>query len=126
MKGKLTLNNYFIIILLFIIFSYSKTTNTNPILSNYIKSQNFYPREDEFDIIENIERLKKREKVLEDLIYTTNNKNQDYKIQIEINKIYVKILYSIIFILLFVIFIIIVIKFYCKCKKVINSKNIIY
>ena len=126
MKGKLTLNNYFIIILLFFFFSYSKTTNTNPVLSNYIKSKNFYPREGEFDIIENIGRLKEREKVLEYLIYTTNNKNQDYKVQIEINKIYVKILYSIIFILLFVIFIIIVIKFYCKCKKVINSKNIIY
>jgi hypothetical protein len=96
------------------------------IQSNYIKSQNFYPREGEFDIMENIEKLKEREKVLEDLIYTTNSKNQDYKVQIEINKIYVKILYSIIFILLFVIFIIIVIKFYCKCKKVINNKIIIY
>ena len=112
---------FIIIILLFqIYFSYSKTAKINPIIYNLKYIMNDYPREEDFfdeDIFEKCEQLKERQKRLQNDITTLNKKNQDNKLKIELNKIYIKVLYILIFILLFIIIMIIIFKFYFECHK---------
>ena len=81
---------------------------------------NDYPREEDFfdeDIFEKCEQLKERQKRLQNDITTLIIKNQDNKLKIELNKIYIKVLYILIFILLFIIIMIIIFKFYFQCHK---------
>ena len=120
------LNHFYIIVILFLQISYSKTTNTNPVLSNVDKIQNsdYYTREENGNILDMIEKMKERERILLNNINALTNKNQYYKLKIEVNKIYIKILYSLIFIFLFIIINIIIIKFYCQYKKKENDKAI--
>ena len=120
------LNHFYIIVILFLQISYSKTTNTNPVLSNVdkIKNNDNYIREENGNILDMIEKMKERERILLNNINELTNKNQYYKLKIEVNKIYIKILYSLIFIFLFIIINIIIIKFYCQYKKKENDKAI--
>ena len=120
------LNHFYIIVILFLQISYSKTTNTNPVLSNVdkIKNNDNYIREENGNIFDMIEKMKERERILLNNINALTNKNQYYKLKIEVNKIYIKILYSLIFIFLFIIINIIIIKFYCQYKKKENDKAI--
>ena len=120
------LNHFYIIVILFLQISYSKTTNTNPVLSNVDKIQNndYYIRGENGNILDMIEKMKERERILLNNINALTNKNQYYKLKIEVNKIYIKILYSLIFIFLFIIITIIIIKFYCQYKKKENDKAI--
>ena len=112
---------FIIIILLFqIYFSYSKTAKINPIIYNLKYIMNDYPREEDFfdeDIFEKCEQLKERQKRLQNDITTLIIKNQDNKLKIELNKIYIKVLYILIFILLFIFIMIIIFKFYLQCHK---------
>ena len=111
---------YIIILIFQIYFSYSRITKINPLKLYENKIMNDYPREDNFfddDIFEKCEQLKERQKRLQDNITTLINKNQDNKLKIELNKIYIKALYILIFILLFIIIIIIIFKFYFQCHK---------
>ena len=112
---------FIIIIFLFqIYFSYSKTTKINPMIYNLKNIMNNYPKEENFyddDIFEKCEQLKERQKRLQNDITALIKKNQDNKLKIEVNKIYIKVLYLLIFILLFIIIMIIILKFYFQCHK---------
>ena len=115
------INAFIIIILLFqILFSNSKRAKINPIINNEKNIINDYPREDDFfddDIFEKCEQLKERQKQLQNDITTLIKKSQDNKLKIEVNKIYIKVLYILIFILLFIFIMIIIFKFYLQCHK---------
>ena len=106
--------------------SHSKIINKYPNLDKpNIKNNSNNQREDPYDYWEmykKCEELREKQKKLENDIQSLYEKNQDYKLKIEINKIYIKLLYSLIFIFLFVIIIIIILKFYCKLKKKQNLK----
>ena len=113
------LYTFYIITLLFIyLISYSKTANTNPVnLKNFRKLQK-YPRYDEFEeIFFKCEEMREKNKNLENDIEMLIKKNQDYNLKIEVNLIYIKMLYILICILLLIIIIIIIVKFYFQCRK---------
>ena len=99
---------------------YSKTTNTNPVTLNEFKDIHNFEWDDNFNdmnILQRLDDIKNKCKMLDNDIHMLKTKNQDNKLKIEINKIYIKILYSLIFIFLFIIFVIILIKFYFQCRK---------
>jgi len=113
------LHTFYIITLLFIyLISYSKTAYTDPVnLKNFRKLQK-YPRYDDYDdIIYKCEELREKNKNLEKNITMLEKKNQDYNLQIEVNLIYIKMLYILVCILLLTILIIIIVKFYFQCLK---------
>ena len=113
------LHTFYIITLLFIyLISYSKTANTNPInIKNFRKLQK-YPKYDDYDdIFFKCEQLREKNKNLENNITMLVKKNQDYNLKIEVNLIYIKMLYILICILLLAIIIIIIVKFYFQCQK---------
>ena len=120
------LNAFFIIILLFIyLISYSNTGNINSVNLKNIRKLENNGKNDENDYIELLykcEELRQKNKKLEEDIFLLEKKNQDYNLKIEVNKIYINILYIIIFIFLLAIIIIIIIKFYSQCQK--RPKNI--
>jgi len=107
------LHTFYITTLLFIyLFSYSKTANTNP------RKLQIYPKFDDYDdIFYKCEELREKNKNLENNITMLKKKNQDYNLQIEVNLIYIKMLYILISILFLAIIIIIIVKFYFQCQK---------
>ena len=112
-------NTFYIIIWLTLIL-YSKTTNTNPVALNELKDMHNFEWDDNFNdmnLLQKLEDIKKICKMLDNDINILKTKNQDCKLKIEMNKIYIKILYSLISIFLFIIFVIILIKFYFQCRK---------
>ena len=112
------LHTFYIITLLFVyLISYSKTANANPVnLKNFRKLQK-YPRYDDYDIFYKCEELREKNKNLENNITMLKKKNRDYNLQIEVNLIYIKMLYILISILFLAIIIIIIVKFYFQCQK---------
>ena len=112
---------YFIIFLFFNQISLSKTSNKD--LFSFIgqKKEFIYSKEDDYFLQDNIydeyEKLFERVKKLEKDIESMAKKNEDYLLKIEVNKIYIKLLYVLIFIFIFIIIVIIVIKFYFQCNK---------
>ena len=110
---------YFTTVLIQIIIPYSKTTSIIPVLLNEMILNEFPNPGDPLinEIFEKCEKLKERQKILENNITKLINLNQNNKLQIELNKIYIKVLYILIFIFLFIIVIIIIFKFYFQCNK---------
>ena len=111
---------------------FSKTTNINPVIYNDINNQNEFPWNDDFEEIENLnlkekcEILEKSIKNYEEDLKKLIEENQKSNLQIEINKVYVKILYALIIILVFIIIVIIIFKFYFQCTKKQNIVPNIY
>ena len=121
---KLNLLHFFYIIALLFIYliSYSKTANTNRVNLQNLRKLQKYPRYENYDIFFKCEILREKTKNLENNITILIKKNQDYNLKIEINLIYIKMLYILIGIFLIAIIIIIIIKFYLQCQK--RWKNI--
>ena len=126
-KTKITnfSSSFLIIVIVFSIIPFAKENNINS-LKILTQRENYKEQKrdkDEksirFKIVDNLEKsIKRYEKDILELMAI----NQENKLQIEINKIYLRILYIIIFTLLFVFIIIIIIKLYFQCKK--SKKNI--
>ena len=74
-------------------------------------------------MIKKIENLEESIKQYDNNLHQLIEKNHDSKLQIEINKVYVKILYVLIVIFLLVIIFIIIIKFYNQCIEI-KTRNI--
>ena len=110
---------YFTTVLIQIIIPYSKTKSIIPVLLNEMILNEFPKEGDPFinEMFEKWEKLKERQKILQNDINKLININQNNKLQIELNKIYIKVLYILIFIFLFIIVIIIIFKFYFQCNK---------
>ena len=107
-------------LLLFLdLISYSHSENINLLSLNPInynepyKDENNNPKE----MYEKCIELREKQKMLEEKIESLIDKNKDYELKIEVNKIYIKILYILISILIIIIIIIIIFKFYSQCKK---------
>ena len=110
---------------------FSKTTNINPVIFNNINNLKEFPWDD-FEEIEYLnlkekcEKLEKSIKDYEEDIKKLVEENQNSNLQIELNKVYVKILYALIIIFVFIIIVIIIFKFYFQCTKKQNIVPNIY
>ena len=110
---------------------FSKTTNINPVIFNNIINLKEFPWDD-FEEIEYLnlkekcEKLEKSIKDYEEDIKKLVEENQNSNLQIELNKVYVKILYALIIIFVFIIIVIIIFKFYFQCTKKQNIVPNIY
>ena len=110
---------------------FSKTTNINPVIFNNIINLKEFPWDD-FEEIEYLnlkekcEKLEKSIKDYEEDIKKLVEENQNSNLQIELNKVYVKILYALIIIFIFIIIVIIIFKFYFQCTKKQNIVPNIY
>ena len=110
---------------------FSKTTNINPVIFNNINNLKEFPWDD-FEEIEYLnlkekcEKLEKSIKDYEEDIKKLVEENQNSNLQIELNKVYVKILYALIIIFIFIIIVIIIFKFYFQCTKKQNIVPNIY
>ena len=91
-----------ILIILFPIFHFDKTDNR-------------YRRDKDQDLFKECEKLEESIKKYENNIQELIEKNQDGKLQIEINKVYIKFLYALIIVFLFIILSIAIIKIYSRC-----------
>ena len=119
---NININNNFYIITLIALVSYSITINHNLLALYGIKDNPNFNKDnfDDFnnnDLFKKIGDMEKKCKMLDNDINMLKTKNQDYKLKIEINKIYIKILYALIFIFLLIIFVVIIIKFYFQFHK---------
>ncbi len=130
---KKSISFYNLITFLIIPFiRFSKTTNINPVIFNNLNNLKEFPWNNDFKEIENLnlkekcEKLEKSIKNYEEDIKKLIEENQKSNLQIEINKVYVKILYALIIILVFIIIVIIIFKFYFQCTKKQNIVPIIY
>ena len=130
---KKNISFYNLITFLIILFiPLSKATNINPVIFNNINNLKEFPWNDDFEEIENLnlkekcENLEKSIKNYEEDIKKLIDENQKSYLQIEINKVYVKILYALIIILVFIIIVIIIFKFYFQCTKKQNIVPNIY
>ena len=130
---KINVSFYNLITFLIIpLIPFSKTTNINPVLFNNINNLKEFPRNDNFEEIEypnlkeKCEKLEKSIKNYEEDIKQLIEENQKSNLQIEINKVYVKILYALIIIFVFIIIVIIIFKFYFQCTKKQNIVPNIY
>ena len=115
---NLILFSYYLLLFLGLI-SYSQSENINLLSLNPINynepfnEENNNPRE----MNEKCEELREKQKILEETIESLIHKNNDYDLKIEVNKIYIKILYILISILIIIFIIIIIFKFYSQFKK---------
>ena len=116
--SKIIISDFFhlllILIILFPIFHFDKTDNR-------------YRRDRDLDLYKECEKLEESIKKYENNIQELIEKNQDGKLQIEINKVYIKFLYVLILIFLFIILFIVIIKFYSRCiekKKSLLTPNL--
>ena len=120
-KIKISAYFYIISLIFFSIFHFAKTRNINLYDKEVIKRN----RRDEMfeEMIKKIENLEESIKQYDNNLHQIIEKNHDSKLQIEINKVYVKILYALIVIFLLVIIFIIIIKFYNQCIEA-KTQNI--
>ena len=109
------------ILTIFSIISYSKAISTNPAIFSSPKDKFLNPKENgnkyDEDIFQQYNKLLETTKQLENDINEMAKKNSDYLLKIEVNKIYIKLLYFLIIIFILIIIVIIIIKFYFQCKK---------
>ena len=97
---------------------YSKTITINNLSLNSIDEHDKYKEGNEpREIYEKCEELREKQKKLDKELASLVKNNKDKELQIEVNKIYIRILYILISICLFIIISIIIFKFYTKCKK---------
>ena len=129
---KINISFYNLITFLIIpLIPFSKTTNINPVIFNNINNLKEFPWDD-FEEIEYLnlkekcEKLEKSIKDYEEDIKKLVEENQNSNLQIELNKVYVKILYALIIIFVFIIIVIIIFKFYFQCTKKQNIVPNIY
>ena len=118
---KISSDFYIIFLIFFSIFHFAKTRNINLYDKEVIKRN----RRDQTyeEMIKKIENLEESIKQYDNNLHQLIEKNHDSKLQIEINKVYAKILYVLIVIFLLVIIFIIIIKFYNQCIEI-KTRNI--
>ena len=123
-KKNLVYDFYIITLLFLSLISYLKTIDINPVNLNYFRKLQENPKYGDYDnIFLKYEALREKNKNLENKITLLMKKNQDITLKIEVNQIYIKMLYILISVLLLTIIIIIIVKFCLQCRK--RPKNLL-